>query len=64
MMPTVLMPNSPNSHPPSTPPIIPTIRLTIRPNPPPRISFPATKPDKTPMSMYHKKFIICSYFKS
>ena len=30
-MPTVEMPNSPKSHPPSTPPMMPTMRLTITP---------------------------------
>ena len=42
-------PKSPNIHPPSTPPIIPTIKLTISPNPPPRIILPAKKPATMPI---------------
>ncbi len=55
---SVYMPNSPNSHPPSTPPAIPSSRFRIHPNPPPRISLPARAPATIPISINQIKFIV------
>ncbi len=55
---SVYMPNSPNSHPPSTPPAIPSSRFRIHPNPPPRISLPARAPATMPISINQIKFIV------
>ena len=54
----VAIPNNPKIHPPIIPPTIPITRLSIRPNPPPRITCPAMKPATIPIRIYHRKFII------